>query len=76
MSVQFWVLNGLVYLILVFATGYWHYLVPTHWSIIPDSTRSVGTSLHFQIPATIPGQPLEPAQKLTYFLVIFILAPF
>ncbi|MEO6879897.1 MAG: molybdopterin-dependent oxidoreductase, partial [Mycobacteriaceae bacterium] len=76
MSVQFWVLNGLVYLVLVFATGYWHYLVPTHWSIIPDSIRSVGTYLHFEIPSKIPGQPFEPAQKLTYFLVIFVLAPF
>ncbi len=76
MSVQFWILNGLVYLILVFATGYWHYLIPTHWSIVPDSMRSVGTYLRFQIPAQIPNQPFEPAQKLTYFLVIFILAPF
>lgn len=76
MSVQFWILTGVVYIALVFATGYWHYLIPTHWSIIPDSIRAVGTYLHFQLPSKIPGQPFEPAQKLAYFLVIFVLAPF
>ncbi|MGH3852274.1 MAG: molybdopterin-dependent oxidoreductase [Pseudonocardiaceae bacterium] len=75
MTVQFWILTGAVYLALVFATGYWHYLIPTRWSIIPDSIKAVGTYLHFQLPSTIPGQPFEPAQKLSYFLVIFVLAP-
>jgi hypothetical protein len=75
MTVQFWILTGVVYIIMVFATGYWHYLIPTHWSIIPDSIRAVGTYLHFQLPDPIPGEPYEPAQKLSYFLVIFVLAP-
>jgi len=76
LSVQFWILTGAVYIALVFATGYWHYLVPTSWSLFPDSVRSVGTYLHFQFPKPIPGQPFEPAQKLSYFVVIFLLAPF
>ncbi len=76
MSIQFWILTGVVYVTLVFTTGYWHYLIPTHWSIVPDSIRSVGTYLQFHIPAKIPGQPFEPAQKLAYFVVIFLLAPF
>jgi DMSO/TMAO reductase YedYZ molybdopterin-dependent catalytic subunit/thiosulfate reductase cytochrome b subunit len=76
MSVQFWILTGAVYVALVFATGYWHYLIPTHWSLFPDSIKAVGTYLHFQLPHKIPGQPYEPAQKLSYFLVIFVLAPF
>jgi DMSO/TMAO reductase YedYZ molybdopterin-dependent catalytic subunit/thiosulfate reductase cytochrome b subunit len=75
MTIQFWILTGLVYVVLVFATGYWHYLVPTRWSLVPDSIRAVGTYLHFEIPAKIPGQPFEPAQKLTYFLVVFVLSP-
>lgn len=76
LTVQFWILTGLVYVVLVFATGYWHYVIPTHWSIFPDSIRAVGTYLHFQLPDKIPGEPFEPAQKLAYFVVIFILAPF
>ncbi len=76
MTIQFWIVTGAVYISLVFATGYWPYLVPTHWSIVPSSIKAIGTYLHFQIPAKIPGQPFEPAQKLAYFMVIFLLAPF
>ena len=76
LTIQFWILTGIAYVVMVFSTGYWHYLVPTHWSIIPDSIRAVGSYLQFHIPAKIPGQPFEPAQKLAYFLVIFVLAPF
>lgn len=76
MSVQFWILTGVIYIVMVFATGYWQYLIPTHWSIIPDAINSIGTYLQFQIPAKIPGEPFEPAQKLAYFAVIFVLAPF
>jgi DMSO/TMAO reductase YedYZ molybdopterin-dependent catalytic subunit/thiosulfate reductase cytochrome b subunit len=75
MSIQFWILTGAVYVSLVFATGYWHYLVPEHWSLIPDSIKSIGDYLRFEIPDKIPGQPFEPAQKLAYFVVIFLLAP-
>src|SRR6185437_10703616 len=75
MTVQFWILTGAVYVALVFATGYWRYLIPTSWSIFPDSIRAVGTYLQFHIPGKIPGQPFEPAQKLAYFVVIFVLAP-
>lgn len=75
MTIQFWILTGVVYVVLAFTTGYWHYLVPEHWSLLPDSIRAVGTYLHFETPAKIPGQPFEPAQKLSYFLVIFVLAP-
>ena len=75
LSIQFWILTGVVYVVMIFTTGYWHYLVPTSWSIVPDSIRSIGTYLQFKIPPTIPGQPFESAQKLAYFLVIFVLAP-
>ena len=34
MTVQFWVLTGLVYVVLLFATGAWDRLVPTSWSMV------------------------------------------
>ena len=76
LGVPFWVLTGVVYVALVFATGYWRYLVPTSWSIVPESIRAVGTYLHFRLPEPLPGQPFEAAQKLVYFLLIFVLSPF
>jgi DMSO/TMAO reductase YedYZ molybdopterin-dependent catalytic subunit/thiosulfate reductase cytochrome b subunit len=76
LTVQFWILTGAVYITMVLVSGRWRYLVPTDWAIIPDSIRSIGTYLQFRLPDKIPGEPFEPAQKLTYFLVVFVLAPF
>jgi len=76
LTVPFWVLTGAVYVTMVFVSGRWRYLVPTDWSILPDSVRSVGVYLQFKLAPQIPGQPFDAAQKLTYFLVVFVLAPF
>jgi len=75
MSIQFWILTGAVYVALVFATGYWRYLIPTSWSILPDAVRAAGSYLSFHYPPLIPGQPYNAVQKLSYFAVIFIVAP-
>ena len=76
LTIQFWILTGAVYVAMVFATGYWHYLIPTRWSIFPDAVKSIGTYLHLKLAKPMPGQPFNAAQKLAYFAVIFILAPF
>ena len=75
MSIQFWILTGAVYVALVFASGYWHYLIPTSWSVFPNAIRAVGDYLTFHFPPLIPGQPFNAVQKLSYFAVIFLLAP-
>ncbi|MDG3016861.1 molybdopterin-dependent oxidoreductase [Speluncibacter jeojiensis] len=75
MTLQFWIATGAVYVAMVFATGYWHYLIPDHWSIIPDAIRQIGTYLHFELGQPIAGQPFNPAQKLMYFTVIFVVSP-
>ncbi len=75
-TVPFWVLTGAVYIALMFVSGWWRNMVPTSWETFPDSIRAVGTYLQFELPAKIPGEPYEPAQKLAYFVVVFLLAPF
>ncbi len=76
MTLQFWVANGAAYIAMLFATGWWRTMVPQHWSIFPDSIRDVGTYLTFHIPPKISGMPFDHAQLLSYFFVVFILAPF
>ena len=75
-SVLFWVLNGLIYVILLFATGQWARLVPTSWHILPDAW------IYFVQYATfhLPKEPdsfyhFNALQQLSYFGVVFILAP-
>jgi len=75
LTLQFWVLTGAVYIALLFVSGYWITLVPTSWEIVPDALRAAGTYLMLQLPAPQPGLPFNAAQQLSYFLVIFVLAP-
>lgn len=75
MTMQFWLLTGAVYVGLVLATGYWRTLVPTSWRILPNAVRDVGTYLQLQLPQEIPGRPFNAAQQLSYFVVVFVLAP-
>jgi DMSO/TMAO reductase YedYZ molybdopterin-dependent catalytic subunit/thiosulfate reductase cytochrome b subunit len=75
-SVLFWVLNGAIYITLLFVTPHWRRIVPTSWHIIPDAW------VYFVHYATLhlPPEPngffqYNALQKLSYFGVIFILEP-
>lgn len=75
MTVPFWITTGAVYIGLLFASGYWRTLVPTSWSIFPQAIRDVGTYLHFQYPPLPPNSRFNAIQQLSYFTVVFLLAP-
>ncbi|MFL0180031.1 molybdopterin-dependent oxidoreductase [Mycobacterium sp. SMC-15] len=71
-----WVLVGLSYYVLLFATGQWHRYWPYSWSIFAEAWNDVVTYASFNLPPLLPGEPLDAVQKLTYAGVIFVLAPF
>ena len=71
-----WILTGIAYYILLFATGQWHRYLPYSWSIFPETWNDILTYLSFKLPPLLPGEPLDAIQKLTYAGVIFLLAPF
>ena len=75
-TVIFWVLNGLVYVILLFATGEWSRLIPTSWSIFPDAWHTFLTYITFHIPPASDFHPYDPLQQLAYAAVVFLLGPF
>ncbi|OBK22197.1 oxidoreductase [Mycobacterium asiaticum] len=75
-SVIGWILLGLSYYVLLFATGQWHRYWPASWSIFSDAWDDIVTYLSFNLPPLLPGEPLDAMQKLTYAGVIFGLAPF
>lgn len=75
-SVIGWVLTGLSYIVLLFITGQWHRYIPYSWEIFPTAWNDLLTYLSFDLPPTLPGQPLDALQKLTYAAVIFLLSPF
>ena len=75
-SVIFWIINGLIYVVLLFATGEWSRLIPTSWDIVPHTWHTLLTYLSLHIPPTSDFRPYDPLQQLTYTVVVFLLAPF
>ncbi|HLR38555.1 MAG TPA: molybdopterin-dependent oxidoreductase [Chitinophagaceae bacterium] len=75
-TVPFFVLNGVIFIVLLFVTNQWQRLVPTSWQIIPDAWNIFVHYITFNF-------PIEPnafyhynaLQKIAYFAVVFVLAP-
>lgn len=72
-SVTGWLLGGIVYLATIFLTPEWRRLVPTSWSIVPAAWGAFVTYASLSVPASSDGY--NALQQLTYFLLIFGLAP-
>lgn len=73
-----WMICGAFYVALLFLSPQWQRLVPTSWEVIPDAIRDMGMYLAFRTPpqGTPYGpSPMNPLQQLTYFGVVFGLAP-
>lgn len=70
-----WVLNGVVYVALLFGTGMWRRIVPTSWDIFPEAWESLKVYAGFGVPSIEHFTPYDSMQKLAYFAVVFIAAP-
>ena len=71
-----WVLTGCTYVVLLFVTDQWRRLVPTTWAVLPQALAAAGDYAHLRFPPELPGLPYNALQQLTYFAVVFLLAPF
>jgi sulfoxide reductase catalytic subunit YedY len=75
-AIGFWVLNGLIYIGLLFASGGATRLIPTSWSIFAESWDTFTQYATFNLPPATAFNPFDPLQQLAYAAVIFLLAPF
>lgn len=74
--VPFFVLNGVVFVVLLFAGDQWQRIIPTSWQIIPDTWSVFVHYATFNLPIEPNGfYHYNALQQLSYFSVIFILAP-
>jgi len=70
------VLTGIVYVAFFFSTPWLHRLLPTHASIFPAAASCAVTYVSLHLPSGPSGFfRYDALQQLTYFSVIFILAP-
>lgn len=70
-----WVLNGLVFFVLMFATGHWVRLVPTSWDVFPHAVSAALQYASLDWPLEDGWVNYNALQQLTYFAVVFLAAP-
>ncbi|MEE1620342.1 cytochrome b/b6 domain-containing protein [Zafaria sp. Z1313] len=70
-----WVLNGFVFIVLLFATGHWMRIVPTSWEVFPNAVSAGLQYLSLDWPVEDGWVNYNSLQLLTYFLTVFVAAP-
>ena len=70
-----WLLNGIVFYILIFTTGQWMRLVPLHWDVIPNSISVAIQYLSLDWPTESGWSNYNSLQLIAYFITVFIAAP-
>ena len=70
-----WLVNGLVFYVLLFASGEWRRLVPTSWHVFADAGSVLIQYLSLDWPADNGWAAYNGLQILAYFITVFVAAP-
>jgi sulfoxide reductase catalytic subunit YedY len=70
-----WLLNGLVFYLLLFTTGRWQRLVPTSWEVVPNAVSVLIQYLSLDWPTDDGWAAYNGLQLIAYFITVFVAAP-
>jgi len=70
-----WVVNGAIFIILLFATGQWMRVIPTSPEVFPNAVSALVQYLTLDWPLDNGWVNYNSLQQLAYFATIFIAAP-
>ncbi|AKK02663.1 cytochrome b/b6 domain-containing protein [Corynebacterium epidermidicanis] len=70
-----WLLNGVIFVVLLFATGQWKRIVPTSWEVFPNMASAALQYLSLNWPAENGWIHYNALQQVAYFVTVFIAAP-
>jgi thiosulfate reductase cytochrome b subunit len=70
-----WVINGLLYIALLFATGQWVRVTPTSWEVFPNALSALLQYISLDWPTENGWTNYNSLQQLAYSLTIFVAAP-
>ncbi|WP_092104877.1 cytochrome b/b6 domain-containing protein [Brevibacterium sandarakinum] len=71
----FWLANGVVFVVLLFASGHWARIVPTSWEVFPNAVSAMLQYAMLDWPTEHGWVNYNSLQQLMYFLVVFVAAP-
>ncbi|MFD4420999.1 cytochrome b/b6 domain-containing protein [Agromyces sp. NPDC058484] len=70
-----WILNGVVFVVLLFTTGQWMKIVPTSWEVFPNAISAALQYVSLDWPTENGWVNYNSLQQLTYFATVFLAAP-
>ncbi len=70
-----WLLNGILFFVLLFSTGQWQRLVPQSWDVFPNAVSTAVQYLSLDFPENKGFLYYNGLQLLAYFITLFIAAP-
>jgi len=70
-----WLLNGLVFYVLLFATGQWRHVIPTNWAVFPNAVSVAIQYVSLNWPVENGWVAYNSLQLLAYFGTVFVAAP-
>jgi thiosulfate reductase cytochrome b subunit len=70
-----WLVNGIVFYVMIFATPQWRRLVPTSWAVFPNALSTLIQYLSLDLPANHGWVAYNSLQLIAYFITVFVAAP-
>lgn len=70
-----WLANGLLFAVLLFASGHWMRIVPTSWEVFPNAASALLQYMTLDWSVENGWVNYNSLQQLMYFIVVFIAAP-
>src|SRR5690606_19398257 len=70
-----WVLNGVVFFVLILVTGQWMRIVPTSWEVLPNALSVAIQYASLDWPTENGWVSYNALQELAYFVTVFVAAP-
>ncbi len=71
----FWLINGAVFYVLLFATGQWGRIVPRSWDVFPNALSTAIQYASLDFPTNEGFTNYNGMQIIAYFVTVFVAAP-
>jgi len=70
-----WLVNGVIFVVLLVTTGHWARIVPTSWEVFPNALSAGLQYVSFDWPHENGWNNYNSLQQLAYFTTVFLAAP-
>ncbi|WP_228479360.1 cytochrome b/b6 domain-containing protein [Microbacterium atlanticum] len=70
-----WLVNGVIFVVLLLVTGQWMRVVPTSWEVFPNALSAALQYVSLDWPTENGWVNYNSLQQLAYFATVFIAAP-